>query len=79
MKCRFQCTACHPQRRDICPHEYPRRCDNRWHVASDFCAGSDRRSCPGVGTYLSVRFLTKYFQTRRLTPFAIYCVVRLTW
>lgn len=24
---------------------------------------------------LSVRFLTKYFQTRTLTPFAIYCIV----
>jgi undecaprenyl-diphosphatase len=29
----------------------------------------------GVGAYLSVRFLVKYFQTRTLTPFAIYCVV----
>jgi undecaprenyl-diphosphatase len=29
----------------------------------------------GVGAYLSVRFLIKYFQTRTLTPFAIYCVV----
>ena len=29
----------------------------------------------GVGAYLSVRFLTKYFQTRTLTPFAIYCLV----
>jgi undecaprenyl-diphosphatase len=29
----------------------------------------------GVGAYLSVRFLTKYFQTKTLTPFAIYCVV----
>ncbi len=28
-----------------------------------------------VGAYLSVRFLTKYFQTRTLTPFAIYCLV----
>jgi undecaprenyl-diphosphatase len=27
----------------------------------------------GVGAYLSVRFLTRYFQTRTLTPFAIYC------
>ena len=32
-------------------------------------------SLPGVGAYLSVRFLVKYFQTRTLTPFAIYCVV----
>jgi len=29
----------------------------------------------GVGAYLSVRFLIRYFQTRTLTPFAIYCVV----
>jgi undecaprenyl-diphosphatase len=29
----------------------------------------------GVGAYLSVRFLMKYFTTRTLTPFAIYCVV----
>ena len=29
----------------------------------------------GIGAYLSVRFLTKYFKTRTLTPFAVYCVV----
>jgi undecaprenyl-diphosphatase len=29
----------------------------------------------GVAAYLSVRFLMKYFQTRTLTPFAIYCAV----
>jgi undecaprenyl-diphosphatase len=29
----------------------------------------------GLGAYLSVRFLVRYFQTRTLTPFAIYCVV----
>jgi len=29
----------------------------------------------GVGAYLSVRFLVRYFQTRTLTPFAIYCVL----
>ncbi len=28
-----------------------------------------------IGAYLSVRFLTKYFQTRTLTPFAIYCLL----
>ena len=27
----------------------------------------------GVCAYLSVRFLTRYFETRTLTPFAIYC------
>ncbi|WP_433187142.1 undecaprenyl-diphosphate phosphatase [Actinoallomurus sp. CA-150999] len=29
----------------------------------------------GVGAYVSVRFLTRYFETRTLTPFAVYCVV----
>jgi undecaprenyl-diphosphatase len=29
----------------------------------------------GIGAYVSVRFLMKYFRTRTLTPFAIYCVV----
>jgi undecaprenyl-diphosphatase len=28
----------------------------------------------GLGAYLSVRFLVRYFQTRTLTPFAIYCI-----
>jgi undecaprenyl-diphosphatase len=29
----------------------------------------------GIAAYLSVRFLMRYFQTRTLTPFAIYCLV----
>jgi undecaprenyl-diphosphatase len=29
----------------------------------------------GIGAYLSVRFLMRYFQTRTLYPFAIYCAV----
>jgi undecaprenyl-diphosphatase len=29
----------------------------------------------GVGAYVSVRFLVRYFRTRTLNPFAIYCVV----
>jgi len=29
----------------------------------------------GIGAYISVRFLMRYFQTRTLTPFAIYCVL----
>jgi undecaprenyl-diphosphatase len=29
----------------------------------------------GFAAYLSVRFLTRYFQTRTLTPFAIYCLL----
>lgn len=30
--------------------------------------------CAGVAAWLSVRFLTRWFTTRTLTPFAIYCV-----
>ena len=29
----------------------------------------------GLASYASVRFLTRYFKTRTLTPFAIYCLV----
>jgi undecaprenyl-diphosphatase len=29
----------------------------------------------GVASYVSVRWLTRYFETRTLTPFAIYCLV----
>jgi undecaprenyl-diphosphatase len=29
----------------------------------------------GVGAYVSVRFLVRYFQTRTLTPFGIYCLI----
>jgi undecaprenyl-diphosphatase len=29
----------------------------------------------GLAAYVSLRFLTKYFETRTLTPFAIYCVI----
>jgi undecaprenyl-diphosphatase len=29
----------------------------------------------GVGAYLSVRYLTRYFQTRTLTPFGVYCII----
>jgi undecaprenyl-diphosphatase len=29
----------------------------------------------GVAAYISLRFLTKYFETRTLNPFAIYCVI----
>jgi undecaprenyl-diphosphatase len=28
-----------------------------------------------ISAYLSVRFLLRYFETRTLTPFAIYCLV----
>ena len=29
----------------------------------------------GIAAYLSIKFLTKYFETRTLTPFALYCLV----
>jgi undecaprenyl-diphosphatase len=29
----------------------------------------------GIAAYLSLRYLTRYFETRTLTPFAIYCVI----
>lgn len=29
----------------------------------------------GIAAYLSVRWLTRYFQTRTLTPFAVYCLL----
>jgi undecaprenyl-diphosphatase len=29
----------------------------------------------GVGAYVSVRFLVRYFQTRTLTPFGVYCLI----
>ncbi|HTT75489.1 MAG TPA: undecaprenyl-diphosphate phosphatase [Candidatus Binataceae bacterium] len=32
-------------------------------------------SCAAIASYLSVKFLTRYFKTRTLTPFAIYCVI----
>ena len=28
-----------------------------------------------IAAYLSVRFLTRYYTTRTLTPFAVYCLV----
>jgi len=31
--------------------------------------------CAGITAYLSVRFLMRYFETNRLTPFAFYCIV----
>jgi len=31
--------------------------------------------CAALSAYLSVRFLMRYFETNRLTPFAIYCCV----
>ena len=31
--------------------------------------------CAGVAAYVAVRFLTRWFHTRTLTPFAIYCLI----
>lgn len=31
--------------------------------------------CSGFTAYLAVKFLMKYFETKRLTPFAVYCAV----
>jgi undecaprenyl-diphosphatase len=41
-------------------------------VRGQILAGS---ICSGVAAYLSVRFLMRYFETRTLTPFAVYCLV----
>lgn len=32
-------------------------------------------ACAAIGAYFSVRFLTRYFQTQTLTPFAVYCLL----
>ena len=39
------------------------------------CAGrrSSARSAPPLTAYLAVRFLMRFFETNRLTPFAVYC------
>jgi undecaprenyl-diphosphatase len=29
----------------------------------------------GIAAYFTVRFLVRYFETRTLTPFAVYCLV----
>jgi undecaprenyl-diphosphatase len=31
--------------------------------------------CAAIGAYFSVRFLTKYFKTNTLKPFALYCII----
>ncbi len=30
--------------------------------------------CAAITTYVAVRFLLRFFETNRLTPFGIYCV-----
>jgi len=32
-------------------------------------------TCAALGSYLSVMFLTRYFKTRTLNPFALYCLI----
>jgi undecaprenyl-diphosphatase len=31
--------------------------------------------CAGLSSFLAVRFLVRWFSTRTLTPFGIYCLV----
>jgi undecaprenyl-diphosphatase len=31
--------------------------------------------CAGLTAWLSVRFLMKYFESERLTPFGVFCIV----
>jgi undecaprenyl-diphosphatase len=45
---------------------------NGAHVRGPILVGS---LAAGIAAYISVRFLTRYFETRTLTPFAIYSVV----
>lgn len=42
------------------------------HIRGQVLAGS---LAAGIAAYLSVRFLTRYFETRTLTPFAVYSLV----
>jgi undecaprenyl-diphosphatase len=42
------------------------------HIHGQVLAGA---VVAGIAAYLSIRFLTRYFATRTLTPFAIYCLV----
>ena len=32
-------------------------------------------TCAAIASYLSVKLLTRYFKTRTLTPFAVYCLI----
>ncbi|HWW44651.1 MAG TPA: undecaprenyl-diphosphate phosphatase, partial [Acidimicrobiia bacterium] len=42
------------------------------HVRGQILVGS---ICAAATAYLAVRFLMRFFETRTLTPFAIYCLV----
>ena len=45
-------------------------------VIGQVLAGS---AAAAVAAYVSVRYLTRYFTTRTLTPFAVYCLVAGAW
>ena len=45
---------------------------NGEHVRGQVLVGS---LCAGVAAYFSVRFLVRYFKSRNLYPFAVYCLV----
>ena len=42
------------------------------HIRGQVLVGS---IAAGIAAYVSIRFLTRYFETRTLTPFAIYSLV----
>ena len=42
------------------------------HIRGQVLVGS---IAAGLASYAAIRFLTKYFETRTLTPFAVYCIV----
>ena len=45
--------------------------ENHWLIGPAFVGAI----CSGVTAYFSIKFLTKYFHTNKLTLFAIYCVL----
>jgi hypothetical protein len=55
-----------PGWRDLCESGEAQR-------RGDTDAGTDEDA--GVAAYISVRFLVRFFETRNLLPFAIYCLV----
>ena len=42
------------------------------HIHGQLLAGAP---IAGLASYVSVRWLTHYFETRTLTPFAMYCLI----
>ena len=54
-------------------YKIPDLLDPKWHsIRAQAIVGG---VVAGAAAYLSVKFLIRYFQTRTLTPFAIYCLV----